>query len=463
MKKFIGDKAFYKMVLLVAVPIMVQNGITNFVNLLDNIMVGQVGTNQMSGVAIVNQLITVFNLCIFGGVSGVGIFTAQYYGSGDEEGVRHTLRLKLMVVAVLVGIWFLVFGIFGDDLIRMFLKGDAQGNDAALTFEYAREYLHIMMGCLIPFALTQTYSGTLRETGETIVPMKAGIVAFFCKSAVRLQFDLWKIRISGTWGTRSSDSNRDRTNRRSGGCHGVGAQSYGRKTVYTRCVPFFPCADGFSKGSYQKGTPLLLNETLWAGGMAMLVRCYSSRGLVVVAGINIATTLSNMFSIVYIAMGSAIGIILGQLLGAGKMEEAVDTDRKLIFFSVASCLGVAILMIIVSPFFPQIYNTSDDVKYIAAWIIRVLAVCMPLNAFMNSTYFYSAFRRKDDRYLFIRQLLYLGCRHSGSYFAHQLYRLECDPCIFLSADDGNCKMYHRLCAGKKGVWLNNMTIKAANS
>ena len=179
MKKFIGDKAFYKMVLLVAVPIMVQNGITNFVNLLDNIMVGQVGTNQMSGVAIVNQLITVFNLCIFGGVSGVGIFTAQYYGSGDEEGVRHTLRLKLMVVAVLVGIWFLVFGIFGDDLIRMFLKGDAQGNDAALTFEYAREYLHIMMGCLIPFALTQTYSGTLRETGETIVPMKAGIVAFF--------------------------------------------------------------------------------------------------------------------------------------------------------------------------------------------------------------------------------------------------------------------------------------------
>lgn len=255
MKKFIGDKAFYKMVLLVAVPIMVQNGITNFVNLLDNIMVGQVGTNQMSGVAIVNQLITVFNLCIFGGVSGVGIFTAQYYGSGDEEGVRHTLRLKLMVVAVLVGIWFLVFGIFGDDLIRMFLKGDAQGNDAALTFEYAREYLHIMMGCLIPFALTQTYSGTLRETGRNDCPNESGNRCIFCKSAVRLQFDLWKIRISGTWGTRSSDSNRDRTNRRSGGCHGVGAQSYGRKTVYTRCVPFFPCADGFSKGSYQKRNP----------------------------------------------------------------------------------------------------------------------------------------------------------------------------------------------------------------
>lgn len=149
MKKFIGDKAFYKMVLLVAVPIMVQNGITNFVNLLDNIMVGQVGTNQMSGVAIVNPLITVFI-----SVSLVVVRLLDFYGttlcSGDEEGVRHTLRLKLMVVAVLVGIWFLVFGIFGDDLIRMFLKGDAQGNDAALTFEYAREYLHIMMGMSDP-------------------------------------------------------------------------------------------------------------------------------------------------------------------------------------------------------------------------------------------------------------------------------------------------------------------------
>ena len=78
-RKFIGDKRFYLMVLGVAMPIMIQNGITNFVSLLDNIMVGQVGTEQMSGVAIVNQLLFIYNLCIFGGVSGAGIFTAQYF------------------------------------------------------------------------------------------------------------------------------------------------------------------------------------------------------------------------------------------------------------------------------------------------------------------------------------------------------------------------------------------------
>ena len=84
-RKFIGDKAFYRMVLAIAVPIMIQNGITNFVSMLDNIMVGQVGTEQMSGVAIVNQLIFVYNLCIFGGLSGAGIFTAQYFGQEDAN------------------------------------------------------------------------------------------------------------------------------------------------------------------------------------------------------------------------------------------------------------------------------------------------------------------------------------------------------------------------------------------
>ncbi|MDE6699996.1 MAG: MATE family efflux transporter, partial [Acetatifactor sp.] len=100
-KKLFGDKAFYKMALGVAVPIMIQNGITNFVGLLDNIMVGRVGTEQMSGIAIVNQLLLVFNLAIFGAFSGAGIFTAQFYGCKDHQGVRHTFRFKAYIGAII--------------------------------------------------------------------------------------------------------------------------------------------------------------------------------------------------------------------------------------------------------------------------------------------------------------------------------------------------------------------------
>ena len=100
-EKFIGDKKFYIMLFSVAFPIMVQNGISNFVSLLDNIMIGKLGTEQMSGVAIVNQLMFIFWLCMFGGLSGVGIYTAQYFGSKDEEGIKNTMRYKLWLGVII--------------------------------------------------------------------------------------------------------------------------------------------------------------------------------------------------------------------------------------------------------------------------------------------------------------------------------------------------------------------------
>ena len=96
-KRFIGTKEFYRRIFVLAIPIMIQNGITNFVNMLDNVMVGSIGTLEMTGVAVTNQLIFVFNLCIFGAISGAGIFGAQFYGKGDEKGIRYTFRFKVSV------------------------------------------------------------------------------------------------------------------------------------------------------------------------------------------------------------------------------------------------------------------------------------------------------------------------------------------------------------------------------
>ena len=111
-RKFVGNRRFYRHLMTIAVPIMIQNAISNFVNMLDNIMVGQVGTEQMSGVAIVNQLVFVYYLCMFGGLSGVGIFTAQYYGQRDDEGVRHTFRFKIWMSAAITAIVFLALLLF---------------------------------------------------------------------------------------------------------------------------------------------------------------------------------------------------------------------------------------------------------------------------------------------------------------------------------------------------------------
>ena len=170
-KKFLGDKAFYKMVLAIAIPIMIQNGITNFVSLLDNIMIGRIGTEQMSGAAIVNQLLFVYNLCLFGGVSGAGIFTAQYAGQKDHEGVRQTFRYKIWLVLILTVITFVILLSAGETLIGMYLKGEGSQVALAATSRYGMQYLWIMLIGLPPFMISQVYSSTLRECGETVPPM----------------------------------------------------------------------------------------------------------------------------------------------------------------------------------------------------------------------------------------------------------------------------------------------------
>ncbi|MEG1427278.1 MAG: MATE family efflux transporter, partial [Oscillospiraceae bacterium] len=167
-KRFIGDKAFYKMVVLLVIPLVIQQGITNFVSLLDNVMVGGLGTASISAVAIVNQLIFVFNLAIFGGISGASIFGAQFFGVGDHKGMRETFRFKMMFGVILSILAIITFIFFGDTLISTFLSGDGnEGVDLELTLQLAKEYMGVMLWGLIPFMVVQTYAGTLRETGET--------------------------------------------------------------------------------------------------------------------------------------------------------------------------------------------------------------------------------------------------------------------------------------------------------
>ena len=179
MKKLIGTKDFYKSVMAIAFPIMIQNGISNFVNLLDNIMIGRVGTEQMSGVSIVNQLMFVFILCLFGTVSGAGILGAQYYGQKNMTGVRDVLRIKIIIASAAMLMAVAVFMFFDTNLISFYLHEGSKEGDLAATLYYGKEYLRIMLIGLPPFAIEMSYSSTLRESGETKVPMRASVMAVF--------------------------------------------------------------------------------------------------------------------------------------------------------------------------------------------------------------------------------------------------------------------------------------------
>ena len=387
-RKFIGDRAFYRRVLMVAVPIIIQNGITNFVSLLDNIMVGQVGTAQMSGVSIVNNLLFVFNMCVFGATSGAGIFTAQFHGSQDQAGVRHTFRFKVLVCLALAAAGIGIFLGGGRELVTLYLQGEGDAETIAASLEYGMGYLKIMLLGLAPFALTNAYSGTLRECEETMVPMVAGICAVF------VNLGLNYVLIFGHFGAPALGVN--------GAAIATVVSRYVELAIVALWTHLNPVKNPFIKGAYHslhipgrlfkaiciKGLPLLVNEFFWSTGMAFLNQCYTTRGLDVVGAMNISSTLSNLANVVFLAMGNAVGIIIGQMLGSGASEAEVhDADRKLIFVSVASCALFGGLMASLSGLFPQIYNTTDSIRGLATVLICVCAIIMPFNAYSTAAYF----------------------------------------------------------------------------
>ena len=357
-KKLIGDKAFYAMVLSVAVPIIVQNGISSFVNLLDNVMVGSLGTEQMSSVSIANQLVFVYNLCLFGGLAGAGIFTAQYFGLKDDEGIRYTFRYKVWMSLVLTVASIAIFLLFGDQLIQLYLSGSSDGGDLAATLAYGRKYLRIMLLGIPAFMIMQNYILIFGKFGFPQLGVSGAAIATVLSRYVEAAIVI-------AW-THLHEKK----------------YTFAKGLYKTLKLPV-----DVAKKIFIKGMPLLLNEALWSSGMATLAQCYSVRGLNVVAGLNIANTVNNLFSIVLIAMGNAVAIIVGQYLGAGKMEEAKDVDTKLISLAVFSAAGTALVLLVLSPFFPLLYNTSDVVRKQATAFLIAQAIFMPQASFLNAAYF----------------------------------------------------------------------------
>ena len=175
--KLVGDRAFYEKVIAIVLPIIIQNTISNVVSLLDNVMVGRVGTLEMSAVSIVNQLLFVFYLCIFGGLAGAGIFATQYAGANDDEGVRHCFRIKWLIAIAMLVCASVVFIAWPRQLIGIYLAEGTAADDLQRTLGFGLDYLRVMLFGLIPFAITQIYASTLREVGETRLPMLASIAA----------------------------------------------------------------------------------------------------------------------------------------------------------------------------------------------------------------------------------------------------------------------------------------------
>lgn len=381
------DRSIYRRALKLAVPMMIQNGITNMVVLVDNLMVGSLGTEAMTSVSIVGQLIFVFNLAIFGGISGPGIYGAQYYGQENMDGFRNTVRMKIWVCGICMLIGLLLFIFAGENLIGLYLHGESADVDATLTMFYAKQYLTVMLFTLVPFVITQIYASSLRETGDSLKPMVAGVISV----VVDIVFNY--LLIYGKCGLPR-----------------MGVQGAAVATVLARIVEALVVViwahirknqHEFLRGLYRtfllpkeimvkmlkKGLPIFFNEFLWAGGLAALTQCYSTRGLEIIAGLNISNAICNLLNVVFVALGSAVGILSGQTLGASHYEKAKKNAFQLMWFSATLCVGLTVILVAISGVFPNLYDTTEQIREYGQWFIVITALYFPVQGLLNSLYF----------------------------------------------------------------------------
>ena len=385
--KYFDDKNFYKMTLTIAIPIIIQNLLTNLVSMADNIMVGQLGTNQMSGVAIINQLFFVFNLLVFGGMSGAGLFSAQYFGQKNHNGVRDVFRMKILIGIAIIAISLSVMIFLHEPLINMFLHEGSSSGNIQETFNYAKNYLYIMVIGIAPFVISNCYNTTLKESGQTVVPMKAGVLAVVFDIVLNYIFIFGKLGFPAMGVVGAAIAT---VISRFVECGYLVIYTHRHSNDYPfikHCYRTLKVPGSLVKKIIVTGTPLMLNEFLWAGGLTLQTQALSTKGLATVGGLNICNTIGNISNCIFVTMGTTIAIVVGQLLGAGKLKEAKVTATRMAAFSLLISFGMIIILGLLGPVFPHFYNTTDEIRELATKFIWAVAAATPFISLSNSEYF----------------------------------------------------------------------------
>ena len=209
-----------------------------------------------------------------------------------------------------------------------------------------------------------------------------------------------------------------------------------------------------------KGFPLLLNECLWSMSQAMLLQCYSVRGIQAIAAMNITSTITQIFNEVFLSLGNATAILVGQELGASRMTGARRTAWRMITLSVSSCAVMGTLLALFSPLIPHIYNTEPAIRELASSVIRTAALCMPLFAFANAAYFTL---RSGGKTLitFFFDSCYTWLINFPIAFVLSRYTALPLPIVYLLVNGVDLlKCIIGFILVKKGVWVNNIVASS---
>lgn len=378
LKRYFVDKRFFKHTFRVAVPLMAQQLISNSVNLLDNLMIGQLGEYALASVATVNRYFMIAIFGMQGMIAASSVFLAQFYGSKDEEHMKQSFRFGLLSTSLIMILFIILAFLFPDNIIRFFV------DDPQVIYEGAR-YIRIAALSFIPTMITMAIAGSMRSVGDSERPLFAGIISMITN--VFFNYML----IYGHFGAPA-----------------LGVIGAGIGTLIARIVELIVILIFLQKGKYPfksnirellhisptlaknitlKAIPLSLNEVLYASGMALLMRFYGTRGSEVISAYSISTTVSDLFFTMNAGMSVATTILVSQPLGANDLDKARENGYQLLGFAVVLSVFFGAMLFGASFIIPHLYEVGEYTMYVAQTFLRIMAFLFWIYV-LNTTSYY---------------------------------------------------------------------------
>ncbi|MBU5590457.1 MATE family efflux transporter [Clostridium sp. MSJ-4] len=368
------DKKFYKMLVTLALPIIMQNLVSSSLNMVDTLMIGSLGESSIAAVGLANQVFFLFTLIMFGINSGSGIFIAQYYGKKDKENIHRVIGIGLMCVIIIGSIFTVAAVAFPSDILRIFTKD-------SVVINSGRGYLRIVGLSYIINAITLCYAFALRCTRQPKIPMFISIIALVSNTILNIIFIYGKLGVPAM------------------GVNGAAIATLisriiefilmiaivyrGKNIVAGKIKNMLDLSKGFMVNFFKVTLPVIFNETFWALGMTMYSMAYARISTEAVASVQIATTVQNIFMVINMGIANAAAVMIGNKIGEREEEEAIRYSKLFSVLSPTVGIVMGTLLIVLAPLILKLFNVSPTTYSDSIKVLRVIGLILPIK-FFNS-------------------------------------------------------------------------------
>lgn len=368
------NKKFYKTLITLCIPIIIQNLLSNLINMVDTIMVGGLGEISVASIGIANQYFFLYNMALSGIIGGASLFIAQFYGKNDKLNIRKITGLSV-ISALMIGITFMIVALFSPKFIIYFFSKDLD------VIKVATNYFSIIGFCYPIIAISNVFSMGSRSIRNPKLGMICSTISLFINIILNYVFIFGKL-----------------------GMPALGASGAAIATVIARIIELFLLVSYiyFIKDDYElrftfkdiklinkdllkayisKTTPTFLNDTLWAFGTVLYAVAYSKAGTSAIAASQIASSTGNFFIVTAVCVAIGSSIMIGNELGADNIKKAIHYSKK--FAILVTLVGAifGLLLIISIPGLIKLFSVSDQLMPDIKKIFVIMGILMALKTF----------------------------------------------------------------------------------